>query len=157
MIVRRNQGQNQGRSSREQPFNNPAGGYDNEPEDFTKRMERYKTKRDSGMPSRSQPQEIDFTLDGSGSKVQQERMQRQQMEQMERNGGGGMQMGGMSQGMPMGMDGMNPMGMMGNMSSGMPSECQWEWMIHTHHFWVQEPQIQVNKINNCLEWEWEIQ
>ena len=80
----RNQGQNQARSSREQPFNNPAGGYDNEPEDFTKRMERYKTKRDSGMPSRSQPQEIDFTLDGSGSKVQQERMQRQQMEQMER-------------------------------------------------------------------------
>jgi len=83
-------------------FNNPHT--QRNPDELSQRYNTLMEQRRNDINGPRQPEEIDFTLDGSGDKVRREKMMRMQETQP------GNMMGGMMSGMPSGMDGMGSMG-----------------------------------------------
>ena len=99
-------------AGQKQVFNNPHTQKD--PGSFEQRFNQLINDRNYGLHANQKPETPDFTLDGSGDKVRQEKMMRRIEDQQVGMGGMGGMPGGMG-GMP-GMSGMMGNGMPGNMS-----------------------------------------
>lgn len=107
-----NQGQHPHNQQQNQsiPFNN--GDTENNV-NFEQRFQSFVNERNLGMNNNQKPETPDFTLDGSGQKVKEQK----RLKQMEQMGMMNMGMNGMSSGMPTGMGGIDMSGMgmvMGN-------------------------------------------
>ncbi|XWV24916.1 hypothetical protein QJ856_gp0865 [Tupanvirus deep ocean] len=79
---------------------------------FEQRFQQLVNERNYGIGQQQKPETPDFTLDGTGEQVKQQKMMRKMQEQMNGMGGGMMGMqngmnGMMGNGMPMGMGGMS--------------------------------------------------